>query len=140
METSLAAISDDDLPETGCGALGSLSRGQGGHPHEVPPVRLLCAPGALGASRLTPANQVIQEQQEPWQRLPGSRQTLCTCLRAWRAGSRGLGATPGPRWPGQCQLLAAIRSHSPDCVRGAACYRNVMWAVSLDGAAPVRLQ
>lgn len=46
--------------------------GGGGHPHEVPPVRLLCAPGAPGASWLTPADRASQEQPVPWQRPPGS--------------------------------------------------------------------
>ena len=84
-----------------------------------------------------------QEQPALWQQPPGSRPTPCMRRRAWRvwrAGGGGLGATPGPRWLGRHWLLSAIRSRSPDSVRGVVFYRSVVWGGTMEGVAPMCLQ
>ena len=71
METSLAAVSDDDLPEMGCGALGALSRGAGGSPTQGPPgAAALCSWGAGG---------ILAHAGKPGQ--PGAAGTLAAA--AW---------------------------------------------------------
>ena len=122
-----------------CPGMLSGGRGEGSVTHTRPPG----ASGALGASRVTPAGQVSAALRGQ----PGAASTLAAAtwlqtdpVRA-PPGMAGVeGRWRGPGRLGWHWLLSAIRSRSPDGVRGAAFYRSVVWGGTVEGVAPMCLQ